>query len=71
MRFVVSIRMSYVLVHQARLANPAVTEDNDLPPLAPDNRSLRKLLYLEQDLLPGGHGVAGIVGCGRRARCDR
>jgi hypothetical protein len=43
---------AYVLVHQAGLADPAVSEDNDLRALARDCMGRTELQYLEKDLLP-------------------
>ena len=42
----------YILVHQARLADPAVSEDNDLRALAVKGRPCWELKYLKEDLLP-------------------
>lgn len=60
------MEVSYILVHQAGLADTTVTEDDDLPTLA-GNRPLIPSTYLEENLLPGSHcvyrvGVSG-VGC--------
>ena len=43
---------TYILVHQARLADPAVSEDNDLRASAMKSISSPELQYLEEDLLP-------------------
>ena len=51
---------SYILVHQAGLADTAVTEDNDLPTSAGYDISDTGRGYLEEDLLPGRHCVCRV-----------
>lgn len=48
---------SYILVHQAGLADTAVTEDNDLPTSAGYTIAARERDYLEEDFLPRRHCV--------------
>ena len=45
-----SLGDSYVLIHQARLANPAVTEDNDLCPVSMLQPLQPELTCLKKDL---------------------
>jgi hypothetical protein len=59
---------SYILVHQTGLADPAVSQDNNLGTSVDAFYACAELQYLEKDLLPRRHVVGVRVLCGRGSR---